>query len=404
MGGRDEKSGDRQKILIVHNHYQIPGGEDTVVENERKLLESYGHKVILYSRDNTELQKFPLFRKLLLPFGMVFSLKTYREIKKIICEQRVDLVHVHNTLVLISPSAYYAAFHCKIPVVQTMHNFRMLCPGATFYRDGHICEECVKWGLKCAVRYNCYRDSKVQTLGCVISTMIHRFIGTYKRLNYICLTEFNKEKLLMLNRPGKRKIVEESKVFIKPNFTFANERNKRTHKEFYVFLGRIEESKGIKILIDAFSQMSEKKLLIAGGGKDFVKYQKYLEKKGAQNIEFIGFVSGSERERIMAGAKALIVASQLYETFGMVIIEAFADAVPVIVGDIGNVGSLVEKGKTGWKFQYDSAEALKNAVNEFEKFDIDVLGDNAFQRYKQKYSPENNYQQLTKIYQSVSGE
>lgn len=392
---------NKPKVLIVHNYYQISGGEDTVVENEKELLESHGHEVILYSRDNADLQKYHLFRKIFLPIETVFSLKTYREIKKIIREKQVNLVHVHNTLALVSPSVYYAAFRCKVPVVQTLHNFRLLCPGAAFYRDGDICENCVEYGLKCAVKHNCYRDSKAQTLVCVISTMIHRFIGTYKKLNYICLTEFNKEKLLMLNRPYKKKIIEESRVFVKPNFTFPNVHGGRKDEGDYVFLGRIEEIKGIKVLIDAFSQMPEKNLLIAGNGTEVLKYQTYLKTIGAKNIKFIGYLDRDNKELLISRAKAVIVTSQWYETFGMVVIEAFAASVPVVAGDIGNVGSLVEEKKTGWKFQYDSVEALRSAINEFERYPRDILADNAFQCYKKNYSPESNYQQLFRIYQMV---
>ncbi len=210
----------KKKVLIVHNYYQIPGGEDTVVANEKKLLEDHGHEVVLYSRNNSELKTMSVVQKVLLPFTTVFSLRTYREVKRIVREQHIDIVHVHNTLNLISPSVYYAAFSCKVPVVQTIHNFRLLCPGATFYRDGHVCEDCVEHGLRCAVKHSCYRGSKLQTLMCVITTKIHRALGTYRRLNYICLTEFNTEKLLQLNKPGKRQIIDPERVFIKPNFTF----------------------------------------------------------------------------------------------------------------------------------------------------------------------------------------
>ncbi len=211
---------DKIKILIVHNYYQIPGGEDTVVENEKKLLEDHGHEVLLYSRHNSELKTLSKLQKIFLPITTVFNPRTYKEVKRIIREKHVDIIHVHNTLSLISPSVYYAAFSCKVPVVQTIHNFRLLCPGATFYRDGHICEDCVSNGLGCAVRHSCYRGSRAQTLACVINTWIHRKIGTYGKLNYICLTEFNKRKLLELNRPGKKQIIDPERVFIKPNFTF----------------------------------------------------------------------------------------------------------------------------------------------------------------------------------------
>lgn len=123
----------KQRILIVHNYYQVPGGEDTVVANEKKLLEKNGHKVILYSKSNSELKNMNIFQKLMLPVNIVFNFKTYKDIKKIIKDKHIDIVHVHNTLSLISQSVYYAAISCKVPVVQTVHNFRFLCPNATFY-------------------------------------------------------------------------------------------------------------------------------------------------------------------------------------------------------------------------------------------------------------------------------
>ena len=167
------------KILIVHNYYQIPGGEDTVVANEKKMLEEYGHKVVLYTRHNSELKYVRTIDRLLLPFTTIFNVRTYRDIRRIISEENIDIVHVHNTLNLISPSVYYAALSKKVPVVQTIHNFRLLCPGATFYRNGHICEDCLKYGLLCAVRHSCYRNNMLQTLACVFSTKIHRTMGVY---------------------------------------------------------------------------------------------------------------------------------------------------------------------------------------------------------------------------------
>ncbi|MBY0145123.1 glycosyltransferase [Neobacillus niacini] len=207
----------KKKILIVHNYYQIPGGEDTVVANEKKLLEEHGHQVVLYSRNNNELKGMAKLQKLCIPFSTVFSIRTYREVKNIIIKEKIDVVHVHNTLNLISPSVYYAAFSKNKPVIQTIHNFRLLCPAATFYREGRICEDCVDKGLKCAVSNKCYRGSRLQTLGCVFTLKLHRLLGTYKKLNYICLTEFNKEKLLMLNK-GKKQLIDPNKVFVKPNF------------------------------------------------------------------------------------------------------------------------------------------------------------------------------------------
>ena len=199
------------RILLIHNYYKLPGGEDTVVENEKRLLEEQGYFVCLYTRSNSEMDGFSAWRKLLLPLTAVFSLRTYREVKKLIREQQIDIVHVHNTLALISPSVYYAALCCGRPVVQTLHNYRLICPNGLLYRDGHICEECIKKGYRCAVMHACYRNSRLQTMTSVLALKVHRLLGVYNRLNLICLTDFQKRKI--------EQRFPKARIFVKPNFT-----------------------------------------------------------------------------------------------------------------------------------------------------------------------------------------
>lgn len=208
----------KQKVLLVHCYYQIHGGEDTVVANEKKLLEDNGHEVILYTRDNSEISRMSVLRKLLLPFLSIYNPRTSRDIKKIIKENRIDIVHVHNTLHLISPAVFYAAVKCGIPAVMTVHNFRLLCPGAMLYRDGHACEDCIGKGLRCAVRHGCYRGSRAQTLIQALSAAIHRSTGIYRKISFICLTPFNRDKLLLINQ--KRMTIDPARIYVKPNFTF----------------------------------------------------------------------------------------------------------------------------------------------------------------------------------------
>lgn len=384
----------KQNILIVHNYYQTPGGEDTVVANEKRMLEDHGHKVILYSRDNSEIKHRSKIRKLLLPITTIFNPRTYREIKSLIKSEKIEIVHVHNTLNLISPAVYYAALKCKIPVVQTVHNFRLLCPGATFYRDGHICEDCVEHGLRCSVKHSCYRDSKLQTLVCVINTKIHRMTGIYGKINYICLTEFNKEKLLQLKQ------IKTDRVFLKPNFSFLNPIKNCTQK-YYLFIGRIETIKGIDVLLKAFCQMPDKELIVAGTGTKLEVSEKLLEANGISNITLVGFQSRGDIDKLLSNAKALIVPSQWYETFGMVIVESFSSGIPVIVGNIGNIGDLVEEYRTGIHFEYDSSDSLIEAVNRFESVhDIDWRK-NTLNEYHSKYSPERNYEMLKTVYDKL---
>lgn len=387
-------SDKKQKVLIVHNYYQIPGGEDTVVSNEKKLLENHGHVVLLYTRRNSELKTFSKLQKLLLPFSTVFNLRTYREVKALIQRENIDIVHVHNTLNLVSPSVYYAAFHCHVPVVQTVHNFRLLCPGATFFRDGRTCEDCVSHGLYCAVKHKCYRGSAVQTLACVLSTRIHRFFRTYEKLNYICLTEFNREKLLQLKQ------IKAERVFIKPNFVEEAKEiiPYEERKNRFVYVGRLEEIKGIDVLLKAWKLLGEDapELFLCGKGPLEDWCRAFITENHLEKVKQLGFVPNERVREIIGESKALILPTQVYEGFPMTIAEAYACGTPVVGSDLGNTGSLIEEGKSGWKFRADSAEELAKAVKKAEKpfggLDAEFIT---------KYSAEQNYKILFQIYQKV---
>lgn len=387
----------KQNILIVHNYYQIPGGEDTVVANEKKMLEEHGHKVILYSRNNAELKEMSKLKKLTLPVTTVFNPRTYREIRKLIKEERIEIVHVHNTLNLISPAVYYAARSMHVPVVQTIHNFRLLCPGATFYRDGHICEDCVKYGLKCAVKHSCYRGSKVQTLACVISTWFHRMTGIYGKINYICLTEFNKEKLLELKQ------IKPEKVFVKPNFVesvgeFVPEEKR---EDQFVFAGRLDKLKGIAILFEAWKQMGTKapKLVVCGTGP-MENWCKQFISENDVNIEMRGFVPNEEARKLIAVSRALVLPTQWYEGFPMSIVEAFSVGTPVVCSDLGNAGSVVVEGVTGCTFNPKSKKELINQVIRLKK-NAEIFK-TTFKLYEERYTADVNYEILYNVYTEIA--
>lgn len=386
----------KQRILMVHNYYQIPGGEDTVVANEKRMLEEHGHVVILYSRHNSEIKQMSKLQKLGLPFTTIFNPRTYREIKSLIKQNQIDIVHVHNTLNLVSPAVYYAALKCGVPVVQTVHNFRLLCPGATFYRDGHICEDCVEHGLWCAVKHKCYRGSRMQTLACVISTAIHRMTGVYGKINYICLTEFNKEKLLKLKQ------ITPDRVFVKPNFVESTGEiiPDWQRKNQFIFAGRLDKLKGIDVLLEAWKLMGENapKLIVCGTGpmeewcNEFIACNKV-------NVELKGFVLNSEVRKLIANSRALILPTQLYEGFPMSIVEAFSVGTPVICSDLGNVGSIVEEGVTGYKFSPDSPKNIVEAVVRCK-----CLVDDISTEFEGKYQAEKNYGILTSIYEKIGNQ
>ena len=381
----------KQTVLIVHNHYQVHGGEDTVVNNEKRLLEEHGHRVILYTRHNNELKKLGVFGKIVLLFSSIYNLRTVRDIKRIINDQKIDIVHIHNTLPLISPSVYYAARKCNIPVVQTIHNFRFLCPGATFYRDGHICEDCLNKGIRCSLLHKCYRNSYLQTFVCVLNTWIHRQTGILKKINYICLTDFNKEKLLHLE------CIDPKKVFIKPNFSFGldckNEENSLDlDDDYFLFIGRIEEIKGVKLLIEAFNKLPNEKLKLAGKGPLLNKLEH------SNNIEFLGFVPHEELVNIIKKSKAVILPSQWYEGFPMIISEVFSLHKSIIAGDVGNNGILIINGENGLKFLYNDVDSLVKTILLFNKNKQLDLEKKAYIDYLYKFSPDSNYMCLKHIY------
>lgn len=396
----------KEKILLVHNKYQISGGEDSVVRNEKELLQKNGHEVICYIRNNNELKSMNIFQKLLIPLTTIFNLKTYQDVRKIIRTENIEIVHVHNTLSLISPSVYYAANKERIPIVQTLHNFRFLCPNATFYRNHHICEDCISSGLGQSIKHKCYRNSRIQTAVSAFNLWIHRKTGILKKVNFICLTNFNKDKFLNINQ--NKKVVEASNIYVKPNFTFLKPIASRDDKtilkkvpsEFFLCVGRLEEIKGIKYIIDAFAELPNKTIVFAGPGKE--NYEKQCTQRNLKNIIFLDLLPQSDIGILMDHALALICASQTYEGFPMTFVEAYSHGLPIISVNMGNAGDLVIENKTGLHYQFDSSEDLKDKILQFSKIpNINYLKSNAKELFNKKYLETKNYEKLYCIYKSI---
>lgn len=385
----------KEKVLLVHNFYQIGGGEHTVYENEKRMLCENGHAVVCYTRDNSEL-KSSVFKKLLLPFTTVFSPRTYFEVKRLIKTENIEIVHCHNTFPLISPAVYYAALHCKVPVVQTVHNFRFLCPNGLFYRGGRICEDCLKSGLLTAVKHGCYRNSRVQTAVVVMMLKVHRALGTYGKINYIFLTQFNREKFRAL--PG----FSEDRSFIKPNFEYVDlqpaEPEEIDHNK-YVFVGRLDGYKGIGFLLEAWKRTGCKQLYIYGDG-ELAPAVKAAAKENP-NIHFMGFQPVQKVWQELRTCEAMVLCSELYETFGLTVLESFAAGAPVVCSDIGNPGDIVCKAEGGLLYETHNLEDFLDKLEKISQ-NREKYSKNALKAYEGKYTPEANYAQLKKIYEEVT--
>lgn len=384
-------------ILIVHNYYKIRAGEETVLNNEIALLKQHGNNVISYTRDNRELDNYSKLRKITLPFVTLFSIRTYIDVKRLIKKHNIDIVHVHNNICLVSPSVFYAAFHMNVPVVQTIHHFRMNCPGASLFRDGHICEECIEKSEFHGVKYRCYKNSLSNTLAVALMNELHKKLGTYRKVNFICLTEFNKKKLLEINKK-KNQYIDEKRVYVKPNFSsFAYPfvpYEKR--KNEIIYAGRLYPTKGIKILFKAWKSIGNYNLVVFGTGPEEEWCKKYIKNNGISNIKMMGVVNNTELPPYIAGSKALILPTQWYEGFPMVLVESFACGTPVLGSKIGNVGSIIQEGVNGFHFDQRSAASIVDAVGRL----CDIC-ETTIKTSEVLYSPEANYKMLMEIYYNV---
>lgn len=388
----------KYNVLMAHNYYQVPGGEDTVFHNEVNMLEKNGHKVTKYTRHNDEI-KNRLLSKLKLGIDTIFSFKTYKEVKKLIDENDIDVVHVHNTLPLISPSIYYAARAKKVPVVQTIHNFRLLCPGATFTRNGEICEDCVSKGLGQSLKHRCYRDSLAQTFIMCAMLKFHRIIGTYDNINYITLTEFNKKKLLSL-------VKDESKIYVKPNFVEKRDKVERVLEDYFVYIGRLDEIKGINFLIEAWKEIDENiDLYVIGTGPEEEKVKTFIEENNIKNIKLLGFMRRENAFEIIRKSRAVIAPSKCYEGFPMSIAEGFSLGVPIIGSKLGNIESIINDSINGLLFEMCNKKNLKEVIEQvfYNKEENKVLGENAYKEFNIKYTDVENYKNLKEIYIDLVG-
>lgn len=380
-------------ILVIHNYYKIRAGEESVFHNEIKLLKEHGHNVYVYTRDNKELDNINLFHKLILPFSTIFSIKSYRDVKKIIKENNIDIVHVHNYLSLISPSVYYAALKNKVPVVQTIHHFRLNCPATTFYRDGKICDRCNK-NIFTSLKFKCYRNSFVSTFGVALMVEFHKLIGTYGKINYICLTEFNKKQLLKMNKPN-HKYIEPDKIFVKPNYSnfecdvipFSKRKNQ------IIYVGRLYSPKGLEYLLEAWKYVDKYELLVIGDGPLRIWCDNFINNNNLDNVKMLGSIPNVELPKYIAESKAQILPTQWYEGFPMVLVEAFACGTPVLGSSIGNVNDIIQENINGLHFIQNNPKDIARVVNNI--FD---MVESTKKTSVDLYSPEANYNCLIEIY------
>ncbi len=383
------------RILICHNAYQLNGGEDAVVESEYELLKSHGHDVELYIVSNDEIRG--VLDKVKTGLHASYSESSKERIRNLLSVLKPDVVHFHNTFPLLTPSVYDACREIGVGIVQTLHNFRTICPSALLLRNGKLCELCISGTPYYGTLHKCYRGSRLQSFAVSHMVSHHRKVNTWNEKvdRFITLTEFGREKFAAARFPT-------NKIRVKPNFvrhSLAPTTEER--QDFCLYVGRISEEKGLDTLCQAFSQTNIP-LKIAGSGP----LLQDLRSKYSVDIEFLGPQTQQQINHLMADARFLVMPSKWYETFGLVIIEAYANMLPVVCSDLGAMRELVKNNETGLHFEAGNAQDLAVKVKWLydNPNECRQMGENAFREYQEKFTPEINYKMLIDIYQEAINE
>ena len=387
------------KILMVHNFYRNRGGECAVFEAEQRMLRDAGHTVVTYTRNSREIDTYGVWRRSALALRTIWADDSYREIASLLRREKPDVAHFTNTFPLISPSAYNACDKARVPVVQSIHNYRLLCPAATLWRDGAVCEECMDHSLLRSVKHACYRRSRPTTA--VLATMLafHRWRGTYSNRvdRYIALTEFARAKLVEGGLP-------EERIAVKPNFVEPDPGPREHLGRYALFAGRLTVEKGVRTLLDAWQQLdSGIALRIAGDGPLQDELETRVAREGIANVTFLGRLTHSKLLAELRGARVLVFPSQWYEAMPMSIVESFACGVPTIAARLGSMNEMIENRRTGLLFSPADASDLATQVRWAFHHDIEIteMGRAARAQYTSRYTAASNCPRLIEIYQQA---
>lgn len=387
------------KILQVHDFYRIPGGEDAVVQSERELLERNGHTVISYYRYNQETEGYGIVRKAGFFREALLGGRAIGEVGRLIDSEKPDLCHVHNVFPLISPSLYPYVKRRGVPLVQTVHNYRFLCPNGLFYTGGGICRRCAAGStVQCFIR-RCYRDSRILSGLYAFIVWYHRRVHTFDAIDtLIALNEFTRAQLI----EGR---FSSGKIRVVPNFIAAGDsRTIDTKEDYAVYIGRLSGEKGLETLVRAFQKVpTGLRLKILGAGPLEQSLRRRIAGDAAAGITMAGFVAGEEKVRSLARARFSIVPSEWYENFPLSVLESFSAGTPVIASRIGGLPEIVEEGKSGLLYRAGDADDLADKVRYLAAHPDEAvaMGRYARQQVLSAYSAEAHYRALIAVYEDT---
>lgn len=380
------------RILLAHNFYQQPGGEDASFAAEAAMLRDHGHDVVEYSLSNHSIPGQSLVG---IAARAIWNERTYRDLRRLMRERRPQVAHFTNTFPLISPSAYYAAHAEGVAVVQALRNFRLLCPNGLLFRDGSVCHKCVRKRVAWpGVVHACYRDSRAATAAVVAMLGAHRALRTWEDAVdfYLTPTEFSRLQFVAAGFPAAR-------IAVKPNFVLPDPGPGPGAGGYALFVGRLSKEKGVGTLLSAWETLHEEvPLRIVGDGPEAPAVEQAAA--ACSGIEWMGRRSSAEVLALVGDASFLVFPSEWYETFGRVVIEAYATGTPVIASRLGAMTELVADGRTGLSFEAGSVPDLVRVVRALARDParLSEMRHAARREYDERYTADRNHGILMAIY------
>lgn len=383
------------RIIRVHNYYQQPGGEDQSVAAEIILLQQHGHEVIPVTLHNNQIKNM---KSLSLAVTTIWNQTFYYELRTLVRRVRPTVVHFENTFPLVSPAAYYAVRSEGIPVVQTLHNYRLFCANAYFLRNGRVCEDCLGKAIPWpALRYRCYRDSLLATGVVTTMQIFHRVLGSWRKQvdRFIALTEFSRQKFIAGGLPA-------AKIVVKPNFLATDPGIGAGNEDYALFVGRLSPEKGLDILLKAWQKLGQQiPLRIVGAGP--LAEQVDTAAIQTPGVVVLGSCSNSIVLDLMRHARLLIFPSLWYEGFPRVILEALAVGLPVVASNLGSMSSLIEHKRTGLHFRPGDVQDLIMQIEWLLEHPdrLKAMREACREEFTTKYTAEKNYRMLIEIYEDT---
>jgi glycosyltransferase involved in cell wall biosynthesis len=383
-------------VLVIHNQYQQAGGEDSAVQAELSLLRQHGHPVLHYTRHNLDIAAYGAARKSSLLLSTSWNARSYAEIRELIRKHKPDVAHCHNLLPLVSPAAYYACKSAGIPVVQTLHNYRLVCPAGTLFRNGQRCNGCAEGTLPGAFS-SCYRNSRIQTAAVSLMLGAHRLAGTWKRSvdAYLTPSQFCRDTFIRSGLPAE-------KVHCRPNFLARDPAPRSSTREYALFVGRLSPEKGVLEMLQAWRVLPHVPLLVAGGGPLYTQACRQVASANLP-VKLLGQIGREPTLTLMRGSSFLVFPSRWYEPFGMALLESAACGVPAIASRIGAIPEIVTDQQTGLLFDPDNFGEMTEHVRWAWRHptEMEYMGDAARRRYLSTFTAEKNYETLMKIYNTA---